>query len=289
MQTNTFIERDNLEALREMPDDSIDLVYADPPFHTGRDFTSEDGGYTDNPDIDNQPMLEAICPDFSWLQDVTTPNQRAYYAMIIPRLLEIERVLKNSGAFYYHCDFRTAPTLRLILNQIWGQHRFRNEIAWAYKTSMPYDTIKKIWTNTYDVILFYAALAHEFKPQFHPLTYQQIKGMYPYTDSKGRKYRYKIGLYKERIYADENRGTRIGTCWTDIPIAASKERYGYPTQKPVALLTRIIEASSNPDDIVCDPYCGSGTTCVAAKHLNRRFIGIDHNSEAIHIAQRRTA
>ncbi|MXZ00239.1 site-specific DNA-methyltransferase [Candidatus Poribacteria bacterium] len=287
MKTNCIIENDNLKALRDLPDRSIDLIYADPPFNTGRDFVSEDGGYTDKPGIDNQaPMLDPTI-DFSWLQDVCTPNQRAYFAMMIPRLLEIERILKPTGAFYYHCDWRTSAHIRLILNQIFGQNRFRNEIAWMYQISMPFDTIKNIWKNNYDAILFYAGKDHAFKPQHHPLTYQQIKEMYPYTDSHGRKYRYKNGLYAERQYADENKGTRIGTAWDDISIATPKERVGYPTQKPLGLLKRIIEASSNEDDIVLAPYCGSGTTCVAAQQLGRRYIGIDQNSEAIHIAQRR--
>ena len=301
MKTNCFIEKDNLNALRDLPDNSIDLVYADPPFNTGRDFVSNDGGYTDKPCIDNQaPMLDpsvrnrapqGTVPrdsvDFSWLQDVCTPNQRAYYAQMIPRLLEIERILKHSGAFYYHCDWRTSAHIRLILNQIFGQNRFRNEIAWMYQISMPFDTIKNIWKNNYDVILFYAGKDHDFKPQHHPLTYQQIKEMYPYVDSKGRKYRYKNGLYNERQYADENKGTRIGTAWDDISIATPKERVGYPTQKPLLLLKRIITASSSEGDIVLDPYCGSGTTCLAAKQLNRRYIGIDANAEAVHIAKRR--
>lgn len=286
MDTNTLIEKDNLEAMREMPDRSIDLVYADPPFNTRRDFASEGGGYTDktNPAVMLDPTI-----DFSWLEHVCTPTQRGYYAEMIPRLIEIERILKTTGAFYYHCDWRTAPHIRLILNQIFGQNRFRNEIAWEYQISMPYDTIKNIWKNNHDVILFYAGTDHVLNPQYHPLTYQQIKEMYKYTDSRGRKYRYKNGLYQERIYADEDKGTRIGTAWTDIRIAQAKERTGYPTQKPVALLTRIIEASTQPGEIVCDPYCGSGTTLVAAKLINRQFIGIDANPEAIHIARRRTA
>ena len=112
--------------------------------------------------------------------------------------------------------------------------------------------------------------------------------MYPYIDSEGRKYRYKrdsIGSRKE--YADENKGSRIGTGWTGIPIATEKERTGYPTQKPITLLKRIIRASSKEGDIVLDPYCGSGTTLMAAKMLLRQYIGMDANEEAVYIAQKR--
>ena len=284
MKTNCSIENDNLDALRDLPDDAIDLVYADPPFNTGRDFVSGEGGYSDKP---TEPVSIARVPGYEWIKQHTSPNQWVYYSAVIPRLIEIERILKPTGAFYYHCDWRTSAHIRLVLNQIFGQNRFRNEIAWMYQISMPYDTIKHIWKNNYDVILFYAFKDHEFKPQHHPLTYQQIKEMYPYTDSKGRKYRYKNGLYQERQYADENQGTRIGTAWDDIPIATPKERVGYPTQKPLRLLKRIIEASSDPGDIVLDPYCGSGTTCVAAHQLGRRYIGIDDNPDAIDVAKRR--
>ena len=302
--TNMLIEQDTVEAMKDLPPASIDLIYADPPFNTGRDFNADEGGYTDKPDLDNQasmlypphtetsqrsrlPEGSDVSADFSWIQDIATPIEAVYYEMLIAALLQIHRLLKPSGAYYHHCDWRTSPVMRLILNQIFGRAAFRNEIAWHYQISMPYDTIKNIYKNDHDAILFYAGDEHTLTPQYHPLTYQQIKEMYKYVDSKGRRYRHKYGLYQERIYADENKGTRIGTTWTDIPIAPAKERTGYPTQKPVALLKRIIKASSRIGDTVLDPYCGSGTTCVAAEMLGRYYIGIDANDEAIHISERR--
>ena len=284
---NDLIHADNLETMRQMETDSVDLIYADPPFNTGRDFGGDEGGYTDKPGIENPRAMLNPPDDFSWIADVTTPTEKKYFEMMIPRLIEIERIIAPTGAFYLHIDWRTAPVFRLILNQIWGQARFRNEIAWMYQISMPYDTIKLRWKNNHDTILFYAGDQHNFQSQYHALTYKQIKEMYPYTDSKGEKYRYTDGLYGERQYAKDNQGTRIGTAWDDIKIAGPKERTGYPTQKPIALLERIVRASSYEGDIVLDPYCGSGTTLLAALRINRNFIGIDQNEEAIHIAKQR--
>ena len=286
METNIFIESDALEALRRLPEQSVDLIYADPPFNTGRDFGKDEGGYTDK----HAPAGLSITHDImlKWLREVTTPSQFAYYTSIIPVIREASRLLKKSGALYWHCDWRSNSVVRLILNSIFGQPQFHNEIAWEYQISMPYDNIKNRWKNNYDVILFYAKSDHAFNAQFHPPTYKEIKEKYPYTDSSGRKFRYSDGLYGTRVYADENKGSRIGTCWTDIPRAMPKERTGYPNQKPLSLLRRIISASSSEGDIVLDPYCGSGTTCVVAKQLNRAYIGIDRNPEAIHIAKERT-
>ena len=284
MQQNIVIASENCTALQQFPDDCIDLIYADPPFNTGRDFASEKGGYSDKSE-----NTTAESPFF--LSEICTGSELAYFASIIPTLSEIRRVLKPTGALYWHCDWRTSYLARVYLNYLFGRPCFRNEIIWKYQISMPYDKITHIYKNDCDAILFYAKPDHELNHQFHPLTYKQIKEQYPYVDSSGRKYRYTDGLYKDgsRIYADENKGTRVGATWTDIPIATGKERIGYPTQKPLALLNRIISASSNEGDTVLDPFCGSGTTLLAAKRLNRKWIGIDRNPEAVEISQRRLA
>lgn len=283
METNIFIEGNNADVMRGMPDESIDLIYADPPFNTGRDFGEFSDKPRDIPEIYPYTDLQE-----SWLSDVCTPQQLLYFKSVVPVVEQCHRVLKRSGAIYWHCDYKTSHVMRLIFNEVFGQPQFRNDIAWEYQISMPFNTIKNLWKNNYDNILFYAKPEHDFTPQFHKLTYKEIKENYPYTDSKGRKYRYTDGLYGNRQYADENKGKRIGTAWTDIPRASLKERTGYPTQKPVVLLKRIVAASSKEGEIVLDPYCGSGTTCVAAKLLKRQYIGIDESPEAIHTAKERT-
>lgn len=284
METNIFHEGDNIEVMADLPDASIDLIYADPPFNTGRDF----GEFTDKIASDVKERYERVVlsKQYAWLGATATPNQFTYFKQVIPVIEQCHRVLKRSGAIYWHCDYKTSAQMRLILNQIFQQPQFRNEIAWRYHIRMLYDTIKNRWKNNYDTILFYAKADHVFESQFHDLTYRQLKSQYPYRDSAGRKYRVD-SLRGTRHYADENKGTRIGTVWTDIRATCRRERTGYPTQKPLALLKRIICASSHEGEIVLDPFCGSGTTCVAAKQLNRQYIGIDRNPEAIHIATER--
>ena len=290
MQTNHLIQKDNIDALRELPDASIDLVYADPPFNTGHDFNADQGGY-----IDKYNDADALdLPD--WMFEITTRTQQIYFDAMLPVIKEIHRILKKTGAVYWHVDDKTSSWYRLIFNQIFGQASYRNEIIWTYTPSMLVfkGKVRKHRSNT-DHILFYAGEDHKINPQYHPLTAQEIKRDYPYTDSKGRKYRNESNKSSlgglpgkdKRLYADENKGKLIGSCWTDIPIATTKERTGYPTQKPIKLISRIIEASSQEGDIVLDPYVGSGTTCVAAQRLNRRWIGIDENEESIHISRRR--
>lgn len=288
MKKDTIHHSDNLKVLKRLATSSIALIYADPPFNSGRDYAAEDGGFTDKTSPE-QVASNMLAADFDWIHRVATPQETSYYVPLIPRLQEMHRILKPTGALYWHCDFRTVPIMRLILTQLFGRAQYRNDIAWIYNSMMPYDTIKHRWKNNYDTILFYAKPEHTFQPQFHALTYKQQKEMYPYRDSSGRRYRYPPdkSLYEKKEYADENRGSRIRSAWTDIPLTPLKERTGYPTQKPLALLRRIISASSRENDIVLDAYCGSGTTLLAAKQLKRHYIGIDENPEAVHIAKKR--
>lgn len=293
MRTNCIAHDKNINQLRVEPNASVDLIYADPPFNTGHDFQAEQGGYTDKSAFlaDNPP------PDFQWLRDVCTPSQVSYFVPMIPVLIECHRLLKPTGALYWHIDDKTNAHYRLILNQIFGQANYRNEIIWTYTPSMlVFKGQNRRWRAVTDHILFYAkSEEHKIDLQYHPLTAQQRKNEYPYKDAKGRRYRTEAakgpldGLpgKDERRYADENKGRLIGSCFTDIPIASTKERTGYPTQKPIRLLKRIIRASTKEGDVVLDPYCGSGTTLKAAQQLKRRWIGIDQNEEAVAIAQRR--
>ena len=302
MQTNHIAHGNNAYLLSMMPEASIDLIYADPPFNTGHDFNADQGGYSDKftPTLYTSDLPEAYRHiDFRWIRETTTPSQLAYFDQMIPILIECHRVLKPTGAIYWHVDDKTSAWYRLILNQIFGQGNYRNEIIWTYTPSMlVFKGQDRRWRAVTDHLLFYAKSSeHAIEPQYHPLTAQERKRDYPYTDSKGRKYRNdrdtstaSIGSLPgkgERRYADENKGKLIGSCWTDIPIASNRERTGYPTQKPLYLLKRIIEASSQEGNIVLDPFCGSGTTLKAAQELKRRWIGIDQNEEAVEISKRR--
>ena len=299
MRTNYVAHAKNTDFLVGLPAESVDLIYADPPFNTGHDFNLDQGGYTDKPDIDNPASMLYPPHDFSWMRDVCTPTQIAYFEALIPVIIACHRVLKPTGAIYWHIDDKTSAWYRLIFNQIFGQGHYRNELIWTYTPSMlVFKGQIRRWRSVTDHLMFYAKSAeHAIEPQHHPLTVQERKRDYPYRDSKGRRYRNdrdeataSIGSLPgkgKRLYADENKGKLIGSCWTDIPIASAKERTGYPTQKPILLLNRIINASSQEGDIVLDPFCGSGTTLVAAKRLKRRWIGIDQNEEAVEICKRR--
>ena len=292
MQTNTLICKNNLIALREIPTETVDLIYCDPPFNTNRDFYE----YSDNADIEKTQNLIFEKTEWQWLPHQLTPKEKSYFSTHIPVIEELHRILKPSGAIYWHMDWRTNYTYRFILNQIFGKPAFRNEIIWAYKSTAVFDSIKHSFKNNCDHILFYAKAEHNFTPQFRPLTIKQEREMFPYRDSKGRRYRHRRRdsspgrpEFTDREYANEDKGSRIETCWTDIDIAKEKERVGYPTQKPAKLLKRIIQASSKEGQVVLDPYLGSGTTCVVAKRLDRHYIGIDQNPESIKLTEKRLA
>jgi len=280
-----IITSDNLTALKEMPDQSVDLVYADPPFNTKRDFGSSDGGFSDKP-----PETTELPPDWAWLQEISPPSDIPYYADKLPRLIELRRVLKSTGSLYWHIDRRTSHVYRSIFNRLFGYAAFRNEIIWKYEGTFN-KTVHK-WRDNFDCLLFYANSEHSFNTQYLPLTPRQIRERYKYKDSDGNFYRYLgdrgDGYHnKIRIYLENDKGSMISACWTDIKTVKTKERVGYPTQKPLALLYRILKASTKAGETVLDPYCGSGTTLLAAKHLKRNYIGIDVNEEATAIARKR--
>jgi site-specific DNA-methyltransferase (adenine-specific) len=192
----------------------------------------------------------------------------AYCASLAPCLSELHRVLKPTGSLYLHCDVRMSAYLRLMLDALFGRANFRNEIAWAYRTG---GAGKRRFARKHDAILFYTASDDYI---FHP---QRERVRY-------RKRFFSAQQDEHGFYAD----VLLRDVW-EIPavINVSSERTGYPTQKPSTLLERIVAASSNEGDLVLDPYCGSGTTLVAAQKLGRRWIGIDASEEAVKAARKR--
>lgn len=168
MKKNYIVCEDNLAHLKTLETESVDLIYCDPPFNTGRDFGEGVGGYSDK----SSDLPEETIPaeEFAWLLQIATPNELLYLASLIPRIVEIERILKDTGAFYYHCDWHTSHLIRMVINQIFGRNKFRSEIAWKYQISMPYNTIEHRWKSDYDVILFYAKKDHAFTQQYQAIT-----------------------------------------------------------------------------------------------------------------------
>ncbi|MBU8543891.1 MULTISPECIES: DNA methyltransferase [Roseomonadaceae] len=364
--SNKLFYGDNLEVLRGrdadgrpvMPDESVDLIYLDPPFNSAANynvlFRAPDGKASDS-------QLEAFDDTWHWgdsaehaYNDVLTQvthtdaatlmrgivtalgrnDMTAYLVMMAVRLMELHRVLKPTGSLYLHCDPTASHYLKIVLDGIFGPECFRNEIIW--KRTTPKGLAFTRFASTHDVVLKYAKnqdLAI-WNPVYRPHSEDQIQAKYGQSDSDGRAYqltsllnpnpdrpnlRYEFkgvvrtwrwtrermlaadargeivvpkdgkGVPRFKRYLDEQEGVPIGDVWDDIPAINSQaqERLGYPTQKPLALLERIIAASSNPGDVVLDPFCGCGTAVHAAQKLGRRWIGMDVTHLAISLIERR--
>ena len=233
----TLLHGDNLAIMRGMDSNSVDLVYLDPPMSMPRSL----GAPTDrlSAEIVNCHPVIAVA------QRSYGGGVASFLSAMLPRLTAIRRVLKQSGSLYLHCDPRTSHYLKLLLDDVFGEVSFRNEIIW--QRSSTNFLAKWRWGETHDVILFYVGDRATWN------------------------------------------GTALIDTITDIPSLkhSSDEQLGYPTQKPVALLERIIAASSNEGDIVLDPFCGCGTALMAASNLGRDWIGIDANADSVEVCRKR--
>lgn len=293
---NQLILGDNLEVLKDIPSESVDLIYIDPPFFSNRHY-------------------EVIWGDEG---EVASFNDRwagginHYIDWLYKRVEQLYRVLKPTGSFYLHCDWHANAYIRvMILDKIFGDKNFINEIVWRYGTYMgKVDTLKS-FPKKYDSIFFYKKSENytfsgipflgNFKDTVDGKRWRNylignkiIEGKHPKTDSRFTAYRNK---WIKEHGREPSEGEVIYTCkgdivtdtWVDIKAVdpKSKERIGYPTQKPEALLERIIKASSNEGDIVLDAFCGGGTTPAVARRLGRKFIGIDQSVRAIAVSNAR--
>ncbi|GIV84997.1 MAG: hypothetical protein KatS3mg052_2004 [Candidatus Roseilinea sp.] len=273
---------DNVAVLRRhIPDRSVNLIYADPPFNSGHAYYAtgrrrEGPRFRDRWRWDDEAYRRARAESPASLGSALEAlrlvlgesSALAYCAALAPCLGELHRVLKETGSLYLHCDPRMSHYLRLMLDALFGRERCRNEIVWAYRTG---GAGKRHFARKHDAILFYTASDdYTFHPQRERVRYRK---RFFGTQRDAR------GYYAEVLLRD---------VW-EIPavINVSAERTGYPTQKPLALLERIVAASSNAGDVVLDPYCGSGTTLVAAQKLGRRWVGIDASEEAVKVARAR--
>jgi DNA modification methylase len=263
------VQADNLDALRALPDGVVDLVYADPPFATGgaRRLESIRTGVGDRTrrGYGGREYRWEVVGDVAW--DDGQPLDRHLEA-VGARLREIHRVLAPHGSLYLHVDWRTTHHVRLLLDDVFGAERFLNEIIWAYDYG---GRSKDRWPRKHDTILWYAkGDAWRFERE----GIERIPYMAP-------------GLVGPEKAARGKLPTDVW--WMTIVPPGSAERTGYPTQKPVRLLERVVAASSRPGDLVLDPYAGSGTTAVAAARLGRRWILVDREPAAVAIARARLA
>ncbi len=263
LETNVIYCGDCLKKLKDIPDESIDLVYIDPPFSSNRNYVAF--------------WEEQEARHF----EDRFENVRAYIDYMAPRLKELYRVLKQTGSFYYHCDWHAVHYIKTLLDRddFFGYSNFLNEIIWHYRR----------WTGSanrflkmHDTILFYAK--SEGKHTFNPL-------FTPYTDkSLARKQHYHTRTKGDDVYVTSiaAEGVKENDVWI-IPVINSqaKERQGYPTQKPLALLEKIVKASSNEGDVVLDAFCGCGTTLVSSQVNKRKWIGIDISPTACRVVGQR--
>ena len=286
---------DNLEIMRGMNSDSVDLIYLDPPFNSNTNYAAPIGSQAAGAafqdtwslsDVDAEwiNLMEAKHPAlYRVLLVAMTASDKSYLAYMAARILEIRRVLKPTGSVYLHCDPTMSHYLKLVMDAIFGKGNFRNEIIWHYRR---WTGKAKRFQRLHDVVFFYVGSSE--------YTFNRLYTSYT-AGSKARKeqgvlHRFKAGEEPYLVSDGETdeRGVSENDVW-HIPFVApsAKERVGYPTQKPVALLRRIIAASSNDGDTVLDPFCGCATVCIAAEIAHRQWVGIDIAPKAAELVKLR--
>jgi site-specific DNA-methyltransferase (adenine-specific) len=265
-----LINDDCLFAMRKIEDESIDMVYLDPPFFTQRVHSLKD------------------THGIEYRFDDTWDSIEDYVQYIKERVLEIRRLLKKTGSIFLHCNNSASHYLRFVLDEVFGVKNFRNEIIWSYKR---WSNSHKGLLNAHQTILMYSKsddyTFNTIFTEYSPTTNidQILQDRIRNSDGKAV---YKLDENGKTVCTNEKKGVPLSDVW-DIPFLnpKAKERVGYPTQKPILLLERIIKVSTNENDVVLDPFCGSGTTLVASALLNRKFIGIDINEEAVELSKAR--
>lgn len=313
LDTQVIYCGDNLDKLPELPDGCVDLIYVDPPFNSNRNYELFWGEARETRAFEDRHE-----------------STMAYINYMRPRCAQLARVLKPTGSLYFHCDWHAGHYAKVMLDSLFGENNFQNEIVWQ-RTGSRSDAHR--WNTVHDTIFFYSgSRTFTWNPQYAPHSADYLESKYTHFEPDGRRYRLdnmtspnprpnmmyewkghaspekgwrysretmakldaegriwypndKAKRPQLKRYLDEMSGVSLGTVWTDIPPVNSQadERVGYPTQKPVALLERILSASSNPDDIVLDAFCGCGTTLEAAQKLDRRWIGIDFSPTACRV------
>lgn len=299
-ETGTIWHADNLELMRGLNSETVDLVYLDPPFNSAKNYKgtgkASKQGFADNwseKQLKEWDMLKGVQDNIDLLRtqewwslmelvkDKHSTSMYYYLSFMAVRILQIKRIMKPTASIYLHCDPTSNSYLRMLMDYIFGSQNMRNEIVWSYNTrTMP----TKWFARKHDTIYFYTKSDHwTFNTDDVRIPYREESlSQYNKVDDLGR--RYKPQTEGKRTYLNEL-GQPCPSVW-DIQVigSRSKERTGWATQKPLTLLTRVIEASSKPGDIVFDPFCGCATTLLAAANKGRRFIGCDVDEEVVDIA-----
>lgn len=257
--------------LKKIESNLVDLIYLDPPFFTQKKQSQK-----------TRDNSKEYSFDDNW------ENMESYKKYIKERLFECRRVLKNTGSIFLHCDRSASHHLRIALDNIFGENNFQSEIIWTYKR---WSNAKKGLLNSHQVIYFYSKTA-DFKFNYIFENYSPTTNIDQIFQKRMRDENGKT-KYKENIdggyeLMEDKKGVPLSDVW-DIPYLNPKanERVGYPTQKPIVLLEKVIQLVTDEGDIVLDPFCGSGTTLVAAKLLNRKYLGFDISEDAIQLTHKR--
>jgi site-specific DNA-methyltransferase (adenine-specific) len=360
---NTLYYGDNLTVLRDyIPEQSVDLIYLDPPFNSRQDynvlFAEKDGSRSASQitafkdtwewNIESERSYEEVVEHGGRVADAMRAfrtllggtDMLAYLAMMAPRLIELRRVLKDTGSIYLHCDPTASHYLKLLMDGVFGAQMFGNEITW--KRTFAHGNVGRNYGSVADTLLWYTkSEKYIWSQPYKTLSEEESAKKFKNIDTNGRRWQsvtlrnpglrpnlhfdytasngvtYKPhpngwacnkerlekydregrlhfpassdGALRLKMFEDESPGEKLQNIWEDIPPigAQAQERLGYPTQKPEALLERILKASSNEGDLVLDPFCGCGTTVQVAQRLNRRWIGIDITHLAIGLIKTR--
>jgi site-specific DNA-methyltransferase (adenine-specific) len=269
---NKLFVGDCLEELKNIPEKSVDLIYLDPPFFTQRTH-----------ELKNKKGDKTFSFNDEW------ENIEAYIYFLKVRLVILKKKLKPTGSLFLHCDKAASHYLKIALDQVFGMDQFRSEIVWAYKR---WTNSKKGLLNNHQIIFFYSN-SDEFKFNSIFENYSITTNVDQIVQKRSRDQRNK-SIYKKDLktgrpdLVNSKDGVPLGDVWS-IPFLNPKarERVSYPTQKPILLIEKILEIVTDEGDVVLDPFCGSGTTLVAAKIMNRNYIGIDLSQDAINLTQHR--
>ena len=303
-KSGTIWTGDCLDVMRGMNSESVDLIYLDPPFNSNADYAAPIGSQAAGAAFKDTWSLSDI--DVEWLNLISlkepqvhrvllaamTNSDKAYLVYMATRLLEMPRLLKPTGSIYLHCDPTMSHYLKLLMDAIWGRRHFRNEIVWCY--TGPGNT-RRWFPRKHDTILFYVKSdATSFNREAVRVPYDaetmarrgRAEGEQSIiSPSAGDTEQRRDQLSVEETFGS---GKVIEDWWSDIPILTNqRERVGYPTQKPLALLERIVRASSSESGMVLDPFCGCATTMVAADRLDRQWVGIDISAKAAELVVQR--
>lgn len=364
---------DNLEILRGMNSETVDLIYLDPPFNSNKDYAAPVGSEAagaafkdtwslSDLDVAWMGLIADEEPAIAYLLDTAgqthSKGMQSYLTMMAVRLLEMRRVLKDTGSIYLHCDPTASHYLKSLMDAVFGRSQYRSEIVWR-RHAHSHSLGARQWPALHDVILMYSkGPKWVWNPQYAPFEQEYIEKVFRHTDERGRYQSHPItgarpggaeayepwrgvtpspgrawalprhsrfpewldlppenewqqlgihaklnvldelgmihwpakqgGVPRLKSYLRDAKGKLLEGIWTELGISAgSDEHIGYPTQKPLALLERIIEASSNPGDVVLDPFCGCATACVAAEGLGREWVGIDLSDKAVELVNLR--